>query len=75
MKCPICRSGETKPDRTSVMLNRGETTFVIHGVPADVCNNCGEEYVGEMTAAEILRVVEDEARTGIQFAVRRYQAA
>jgi YgiT-type zinc finger domain-containing protein len=47
MKCIICKNGETKPGNATVTLEREGTTLVIKGVPADVCANCGEEYVDE----------------------------
>ena len=75
MKCVICKHGTTKSGRATVTLERGGTTVVIKGVPAEVCANCGEEYVGEETTARLLRMVEEAAREGVQVDIREYIAA
>ncbi len=41
MRCSICREGRTRP---------------VRHVPAEVCENCGEEYVDEATAAAAWKV-------------------
>jgi hypothetical protein len=46
--------------------------LVIKGVPADVCANCGEEYVPEATTAYLLRTAEEVARAGVEVDVREY---
>lgn len=75
MKCVICRYGETRPGRTDVLLTRDTMTLVVRGVPALVCNNCGEEYVNEETT-KTLRLAADEAeKAGVQVDVRQYVAA
>ena len=75
MKCVICRHGTTKAGRVTITLERGGTTVVIKGVPAEVCVNCEEEYVGEETTARLLRMVEAAAREGAQVYIREYIAA
>jgi YgiT-type zinc finger domain-containing protein len=45
MKCVTCKTGETRPGRVTVTLQRGETTVLIKDTPADVCQNCGEYYL------------------------------
>jgi len=75
MKCVICKHGETRRAITTVTLTRDTTTVVIKGVPADVCDNCGEEYVDEATTARLLRIVEEAARAGVEVDVREYIAA
>ena len=75
MKCVICRSGETRPGKATVTLERDGTTLVIKGVPARVCANCGEEYVDEETAARLLKTAEEAAQVGVQVDVREYIAA
>ncbi|MBI3031634.1 MAG: type II toxin-antitoxin system MqsA family antitoxin [Candidatus Rokubacteria bacterium] len=55
MKCVICKHGETRPGRATLTFTRDGTTLVVKGVPADICANCGEEYVDEATTARLLR--------------------
>lgn len=75
MKCVICKHGSTKPGRATITLERGGTTVVIKGVPAEVCANCEEEYVGEEITARLLRMVEAAVREGAQVYIREYIAA
>ena len=75
MKCVICRQGETRPGKATVTLERGGTTVVIRGVPARVCGNCGEEYIDEEIAAQLLRTTEEMARSGAQVDIREYVEA
>jgi hypothetical protein len=37
-----------------------------------VCTNCGEDYVDEQVAHEILTIAEQMAKSGAQVDVRRY---
>jgi YgiT-type zinc finger domain-containing protein len=75
MKCVVCKQGETKPGKATVTLERGPSTLVFKNVPADVCSNCGEEYVDERAAANLLRVAEEAASAGVQVGIREYMAA
>ena len=75
MKCVICKNGETKPGKVTVTLERGGMTLVVKAVPAEVCANCGEEYVDEETTARLLKTAEEADRAGVQVDVREYLAA
>lgn len=75
MTCAICKIGDTRPGRTTVTLERDQTTLVIRGVPAAVCANCGEEFVDELTSAGLLTLIERATQAGVQLEVRDYVAA
>jgi len=75
MKCMICRHGETRAGKTTVTLERNGATFVIHDVPAQVCENCGEEYVDETVSMQLLKTAETQAREGVKVDIRDYAAA
>ena len=75
MKYLICKHGETKTGTATVTPTREEMTLEVKGVPAQVCENCGEEYVEEYVTAQLLKVAEEAARTGVQVDVREYVAA
>lgn len=75
MKCAICRHGETQPGTTTVTLERDTLTLVVKGVPARVCDTCGEQYVEEATAERLLQTVDEAARAGVQVDIRAYFAA
>jgi YgiT-type zinc finger domain-containing protein len=75
MKCVVCKQAETRPGVTTVTFERGDSTFVVREVPAQVCPNCGEDYVDATVTAELLRSAEDLSRAGTQVDIRRYAAA
>lgn len=72
MKCVVCKQSETRPGFTTVTLQRGDSTFVMKDVPAQICPNCGEDYVDDKVAAEVLQSAEDLSRAGAQVDIRRY---
>lgn len=40
-----------------------------------VCDNCGEEYVDEETAGQLLKTAEEAVRAKVQVDIREYVAA
>ena len=74
-RCATCRLGDTRPGKTTVVLQRGSATVVINDVPAQVCENCGEEYLDERVAESVLSAAEASARAGVRVEIRDYVAA
>ncbi len=75
MKCIICKDGDTNLGTTTVTLEREATTVVFKHVPAQVCENCGEAYIDAEVTRQLLQVIEEAARGGVQVDVRQYIAA
>jgi YgiT-type zinc finger domain-containing protein len=75
MKCVVCKQGKTRSGKATVTLERDGATIVIKGVPAEVCSNCGEEYVGEEVTTRLLRAAEEAVKAGVKVDVREYVAA
>jgi len=75
MKCVICRQGETRPGTATLVLEREGRTVIVKHVPAQVCENCGEEYVDEAAAAAALDSAERAVRDGAEVVIRDYAAA
>ncbi len=75
MKCVICQHGETAPGTTTVTLEQDGAAVVIRGVPARICQTCGEEYVEEDVAGRLLKIAREAAQQGVEIDVRRYVAA
>lgn len=75
MRCVICKHAETTSGTTTVTLEREALTLVVKGVPAQACPNCGEEYVDEVVAAQLLSLVDQAERAGVQVDIRQYAAA
>ena len=75
MKCVICKQGETRPGAATVTLEREGTILIVKSVPAQVCQNCGEEYITESITAKLLQQAEEAVRAGVQVTIRTYAAA
>jgi YgiT-type zinc finger domain-containing protein len=71
----MCKDGDTSPGTTTVTLERNTTTVVFKHVPAQVCENCGEAYIDAEVTRQLLQVIEDAARGGVQVDMRQYIAA
>lgn len=74
MSCLICKQGEAKPGQATVTMQRGPCTVIFKGVPADVCENCGEHYVSEGVTQELLRRAEVAAQNGAEVEILAYAA-
>ncbi len=75
MNCVICRNGKVDPGSTTVTLEREGLVLVVKGVPARVCENCGEEYLDEAVSNHLLQMGEEAALIGVKVDVRDYVAA
>jgi YgiT-type zinc finger domain-containing protein len=75
MKCVVCKQAETRRGATTVVLQRGGATVVINDVPAQVCENCGEEYVDGQVAEKVLAAAEASAGPGVRVEIRDHAAA
>ena len=75
MKCVICKQAETVSGTATVTLERGEFTYVVKDVPAQVCPNCGEDYVSEQVTSELLKTAETMVQSGTLVDIRHYLAA
>jgi hypothetical protein len=58
-----------------VVLQRAGATLVVNDVPAQVCANCGEEYLDEQVAEDVLISADAAARAGVKVEIRDYVAA
>lgn len=74
MTCLLCRNGTVAPGQVTVTLQRGRTTVILKEVPADVCPNCGEYYLGSDTTAVVLARAELAARNGAEVEIAAFAA-
>lgn len=74
MNCIICKVGDTKEGKATVMLTRGETTVVIKEVPAQVCANCGEYYLSQDITAKVLDRAQKAAAAGVEIEIVKFAA-
>lgn len=75
MKCVICRHGETAPGTTTAHFEQDGMLFVMRGVPAEVCANCGEAYVSSEAAAVVLRAAGEARARHASVEIQEYHAA
>ena len=74
MKCVLCRTGETRPGTTTETYELGGRMVVVRGVPAQVCQQCGESYTDEATTRRLETIVENARRAGV-VVIQEYEAA
>lgn len=75
MKCVICKNGETQPGFVVVTLQRRDNTLVIKGVPAEICENCGEYYLSDEVATRLYQQAEQSLKHGAEVEIGRYVLA
>jgi YgiT-type zinc finger domain-containing protein len=75
MICLICRQAEIVDQLTSVNFERSGMHSVIGNVPARVCSSCGESYVAEEVAMQLLRVMKNLSQEGMLDAYYEYTTA
>ncbi len=74
MNCLFCRQGQTRFGQVTVVLQRGETVVIFKDVPADVCENCGEYYLSDEIAGELLERAEKAIQNGAEVEILRFAA-
>ena len=60
---------------TTLTMELGEATIVFKGVPADVCDVCGEAFIDEDVSEDVYEQAEAAIEAGAQFDVRYYEAS
>jgi YgiT-type zinc finger domain-containing protein len=74
MKCVLCKQGDTKAGKVTATLQRAETIVIFKGVPADVCENCGEYYLSEEVTDHVLMRAEEAVKSGAEVEILHYAA-
>jgi YgiT-type zinc finger domain-containing protein len=74
MKCAICKNGNTKPGKITVVLEKKDTTLIFKQVPADVCENCGEEYVSADVNRQLLMKASDAFNRNVSLELLQFAA-
>ena len=74
MNCAVCRNGTTTDGHTIIVLERDQTTAVFKKVPAQICNNCGEEYVSAEVNESLLSQAHVEWERGITLEMLNFAA-
>ncbi|MGB3207682.1 MAG: type II toxin-antitoxin system MqsA family antitoxin [Crinalium sp.] len=74
MQCVICKHGQTQVGLVTVTLERDNSIVIIKQVPADVCDNCGEYYLSDQIAGQVLQRAETAINNGAEVEIIRYAA-
>lgn len=74
MTCAICRTGRTQPGAATVTLQRGISVIVIKGVPAQICEDCGEYYLAESEARKVYALAEEAVQRNAELEILHYAA-
>ena len=75
MKCAICKNGQMRAGHTTVTLNRGDSTVIIKGVPANICDTCGEYWLDSEISKLVYIMADDAVKKGAEVEIRRFVAA
>jgi len=57
-KCPLC-GGTKKEGKTTFTVDLGFGVVVVREVPATVCSQCGADWIGDIIAEKLEKLVED----------------
>ena len=74
MKCVICKEGSYKAGFVTVVLTKDESAVIIKGVPAQVCEQCGEYTLGTDATRSVLAMANEAFAKGSEVEIRRFAA-
>ena len=74
MICVICKTGQYKDGLTTVVLTEGETAVIIKGVPAMICDQCGEYVLSADITRKVLEMAREAREKGTEVEIRRFAA-
>jgi len=60
-----------KQGTTIMPIERGNAILLVTDIPAQVCANCGEPYLGEDTARDVQELANETLTGGISYAQAR----
>ena len=69
MNCVVCKTGMMKTGYTTVVLTREKSTVIFKGVPALVCDDCGEYFLDEATTVDVYDRAELAFSSGQEVAI------
>jgi len=72
MICCICKNGQTHDGQKTVTLEIHNAVLVIRKVPAQICKNCGEAYVGSEVTRSLLELARNALHAGIELQIREF---
>ncbi len=74
MKCVLCKHGTTYAGSVTITLEQDNCIIILKGVPADICENCGEYYLSQSTTKSVLDRAEKVIDGNAEIEVLRFAA-
>ena len=71
MNCYMCK-GNLKIKKVNYVVDLDNTIIIIKGVPAKVCEQCGEQYFDDTTAENIEKMVNELRKLSTEITVVNY---
>jgi YgiT-type zinc finger domain-containing protein len=71
MKCLACKHNRFKKGTIVLPIERGNAILLITGIPARVCENCGETYLDEEIAQEVQDLANETLSGEVSYAKAR----
>ena len=56
--CPVCKGGHKQPGSTTFTVDLGFGVVVVRGVPAQVCDLCGTDWIEDSIAEQLEKIIE-----------------
>ena len=72
VQCPLC-GGAKRPGSTIHSVDLGDGVVVVRSVPAQVCSQCGEEWIDSQVAHALEEIVEQARKQRHQVEVLAFQ--
>jgi YgiT-type zinc finger domain-containing protein len=71
-KCPIC-GGTIEKGTTTYTADLDFGLVVVRQVPAEVCNQCGEEWIDPEVASKLENTIDQAREKGAEIEVFSYE--
>lgn len=72
MNCFMCK-GNLIEKKVNYVVDLDDTIIIIKGVPAKVCEQCGEQYYNDDTAENIEKIVNKLKQLAAEVTIVNYQ--
>jgi len=73
-KCPLCQ-GSIVEGSATFTVDLGEGIVVVRDIPAQVCSQCGEEWLDDTTTMKLEDIVESARQKHVTVEVARWSEA
>jgi len=67
-RCPLC-GGRLEEKTATLPFVVGDTVVIVKGVAAEVCEDCGEAFLGGKVADEVTALLQDAVHRGVELSV------